>query len=58
MIPKLSGAALALAVALSHPLQGAPSEPDLATVRAATARFQDVRVALAEAMCVILATCA
>lgn len=48
MIPKLSGAALALAVALSHPLQGAPSEPDLATVRAATARFQDVRVALAE----------
>jgi len=48
MIPKLSGAALALAVALSHPLQGAPSEPDLATVRAATARFQDVRAALAE----------
>jgi hypothetical protein len=48
MIPKLSGAALALAVALSHPLQGEPSEPDLATVRAATARFQDVRVALAE----------
>ena len=48
MIPKLSGAALALALALSHPLQGASSEPDLATVRAATARFQDVRVALAE----------
>lgn len=48
MIPKLSGAALALAVALSHPLQGAAGEPDLATVRAATARFQDVRQALAE----------
>lgn len=48
MIPRLSGAALALAVALSHPLQREPSEPDLAAVRAATARFQDVRVALAE----------
>ncbi|HWJ37374.1 MAG TPA: hypothetical protein VNR86_01250 [Sphingomicrobium sp.] len=48
MIPKLSSGALALAVALSHPLHGAPSEPDLATVREATARFQDVKEALAE----------
>ena len=48
MIPKLSSAVLALAVAFSHPLQSRPSEPDLATVRAATARFQDVRQALAE----------
>lgn len=48
MIPKLSSGALALAVALSHPLHGGPSEPDLATVRAATARFQDVKEALAE----------
>lgn len=48
MIPKVSSAALALAVALSHPLKGAASEPDLAVVRAATARFQDVREALAE----------
>ena len=48
MIPKLSSGALALAVALSHPLHGGPSEPDLATVREATARFQDVKEALAE----------
>jgi hypothetical protein len=48
MIPKLSSGALALALAFSHPSAPAPGEPDLAAVRAATARFQDVRQALAE----------
>src|SRR5689334_20187133 len=48
MIPKLSGAALALALVTSHPAKTASSEPDLATVRAATARFQDVKQAIAE----------
>jgi hypothetical protein len=48
MIPKLSSGAVALALAVSHPSSPAPAEPDLATVRAATARFQDVKVALAE----------
>jgi hypothetical protein len=37
-----------LAAATSLPAQMAPAEPDLATVRAATERFQDVSVALAE----------
>lgn len=48
MIPKLSSSALALALAFSHPAKPASSEPDLAAVRAATARFQDVRQAIAE----------
>ena len=48
MIPKLSCAALALALVVSHPAKTASSEPDLATVRAATARFQDVKQAIAE----------
>ena len=51
MIPKLSSSAIALALAFSHPSQSATpagGEPDLAAVRAATARFQDVKVALAE----------
>ena len=48
MIPKLTGSALALALAFSNPAKPANSEPDLAAVRAATARFQDVNVALAE----------
>jgi hypothetical protein len=48
MIPKLSSGAIALAIAFSHPHKPAPAEPDLAAVRAATARFQDVRVAIAE----------
>jgi len=48
MVPKLSGGAMALALALSHPAFSADVEPDLATVRAATARFKDVKVALAE----------
>ena len=48
MIPKLSSGAVALALAVSHPSSPAPAEPDLAAVRAATARFQDVKVALAE----------
>src|SRR3954470_20726113 len=48
MIPKLSSAALALALAVSHPAKTASSEPDLATVRAAPVRSQDVRQALAE----------
>lgn len=51
MIPKISSSAIALALAFSHPSQSATpatGEPDLAAVRAATARFQDVKVALAE----------
>ena len=48
MIPKISSAALALALAVSHPAKTASTEPDLATIRAATARFQDVKQALAE----------
>lgn len=51
MIPKLSSSAIALALAFSHPSQSATpatGEPDLAAVRAATSRFQDVKVALAE----------
>ena len=48
MIPKLSSGALALALAFSSPSKPAPGEPDLASVRAATERFQDVKVALAE----------
>ena len=51
MIPKLSSSAIALALAFSHPSQSATpvtGEPDLAAVRAATARFQDVKIALAE----------
>ena len=48
MIPKISSGALALALAFSTPSKTAPAEPDLAAVRAATSRFQDVKVALAE----------
>jgi hypothetical protein len=48
MIPKLSSSAVALALAFTNPSKPAASEPDLAAVRAATARFQDVRVAIAE----------
>ncbi|HKP33509.1 MAG TPA: hypothetical protein VJT70_01850 [Sphingomicrobium sp.] len=48
MIPKLSSSAVALALAFTHPSKPAPAEPDLAAVRAATARFQDVNVAIAE----------
>ena len=48
MIPKLSSSAIALALAFTHPSKPAPAEPDLAAVRAATARFQDVNVAIAE----------
>jgi len=51
MIPKLSSSAIALALAFSNPSQSATpatGEPDLAAVRAATVRFQDVKVALAE----------
>ena len=48
MIPKLSSSAVALALAFTHPSKPAIGEPDLATVRAATARFQDVNVAIAE----------
>jgi len=47
MIPKLSTGALALALTVSPPGHAA-KEPDLATVRASAARFQDVRQALAE----------
>jgi hypothetical protein len=47
MIPKLMSCALALAVAHALPAF-ANGEPDLAAVRAATERFKDVRVALAE----------
>ena len=48
MIPKFSSGALALALALSSPVKPASTEPNLAAVRTATARFQDVKVALAE----------
>ena len=48
MLPKLSGAALALALDFSHPANTATTDPDLATVKAATARFQDVAAAEAE----------
>jgi len=48
MIPKLSSSAVALTLAFTHPSKPAATEPDLAAVRAATARFQDVKVALAE----------
>ena len=48
MIPKISSGAIALALLFSHPSKPAAVEPDLATVRAATARFQDVRQAIAE----------
>ena len=48
MIPRLSGGAMALALLFSHGSKPAPAEPDLATVRAATARFQDVKQAVAE----------
>jgi hypothetical protein len=48
MIPKLSGAAVALALTFSQPAIPAVGDPDFATVRAATARFQDVNVAIAD----------
>jgi len=48
MIPRLSAGVLALAVTLAQPGKPANVEPDLASVRAATARFQDVKIALAE----------
>ena len=48
MIPKLSTSAIALAITFSNPAKTAEVEPDLAAVRAATARFQDVNVAVAE----------
>ena len=40
--------ALALLSCVATPVSGNPAEPDLATVRAATDRFRDVNVALAE----------
>lgn len=48
MIPKFSAGALALALAFSHSPERSSGEPDLATVRSATARFEDVKVAIAE----------
>jgi len=48
MIPKISGGVIALALLFSHPSEPASAEADLASVRAATARFQDVRQAIAE----------
>ena len=48
MIPKFSAGALALALVFSRSPERASGEPDLATVRSATARFQDVKVAIAE----------
>jgi hypothetical protein len=48
MIPKLSSSAIALALTFSHPVNPAIGESDFAVVRAATARFQDVNVAIAE----------
>ena len=48
MIPKISSAALVLALVFSQPARPASTEPDLAAVRAATERFQDVKQAIAE----------
>jgi hypothetical protein len=48
MIPKLSSGALALALTMSQPANPAVGETEFETVRAATARFQDVKVAIAE----------
>jgi hypothetical protein len=48
MIPKLTASAIALALAFQQPAVSTSADPDLAAVRAATARFQDVRQALAE----------
>ena len=46
MLPKLSTSALALAIAFSQPgISATTGDPDLGEVRAATARFQDVRQA-------------
>lgn len=47
MLLKLSSV-LALALAVSNPVAPPTSEPDLAAIRAATARFRDVRQAIAE----------
>ena len=47
MVPKATLSAMALGLAFQQPASSA-AEPDLAEVRAATARFQDVNVALAE----------
>ena len=44
----IGAAVLAAAVAVSAPTNGTPSEPTLKEVRAATERFRDVKVALAE----------
>jgi len=46
MSPRIIGAALALALAPAN--AGVPSQTDLAPVRAASERFRDVKVALAE----------
>ncbi|HEX8838855.1 MAG TPA: hypothetical protein VF750_00130 [Sphingomicrobium sp.] len=46
MLPKLSTSALALAIAFSQPgISATTADPDLGEVRAATARFQDVKQA-------------
>jgi hypothetical protein len=46
MSPRIIGAALALALAPAN--AGVPSQTDLAPIRAASERFRDVKVALAE----------
>jgi hypothetical protein len=48
MIPKLTGASLALALTFSQPANPAVGEPDYASARAASAKFQDVKAAIAE----------
>jgi hypothetical protein len=48
MLLKISGSALALALAVAQPVHSANGEPSLGEVRAATARFQDVSQAVAE----------
>ena len=48
MILRLSSGALALALTFSHPANLAAGESDFAAMRAATTRFQDVTVAIAE----------
>jgi hypothetical protein len=48
MIPKISSSLIALALTFSHPMNPAVGSSDFAAMRTATARFQDVNVAIAE----------
>jgi len=54
----LSLVAVSAIAATRTPARSSAAEPDLATVRKATDRFRDVKVALAEATSATRATCA